>query len=196
MDRVEVMRGGSDPERGLLGPLPGVRHKDVLAYEFELPAEFLPWPGRTNLQRVFVLLDLGVSLSRPVWREVTLANGDTGLGLDDPDSWFVDLVQITRAGNRYTSRDLYLDVIVPLDGRHQRVLDLDEFADALAEGSLDASDAVDGLRRWQAFLDRHLHCDRDPAAAWTDFPPAAIAPLLAAPAPLGPPVRWRHRRHA
>jgi hypothetical protein len=196
MERVEVMRGGSDPGRNLLGPLPGVRHGDVLAYEFELPAQFRPWPGRTNLQRVFVLLDLGISLSNPVWREVTLANGDTGLGFDDPDNWYVDLVQITRTGSRYVSRDLYLDVIVPLDGRHQRLLDLDEFADALADGSLDAADAVDGLRRWQTFLDRHLHHDRDPAAAWTDFPPAAIRPLAAVPAPLGPPVRWRQRRHA
>jgi hypothetical protein len=36
-------------------------------------------------------------------------------------------------------------------------------------------------------LDRHLHIGRFPVTGWTYFPPAAIAPLTALPAPLGPP---------
>jgi hypothetical protein len=195
MQRVEVMRGGSDPERSLFGPLPGMRHDNVLAYEFELPEQFTPWPGRSRLERIFVLLDLGVSMSRPCWREVHLGNGATGLGIDagleDPDTWYVDLVKVGRSRDRYVFRDLYLDVIVPTDGRHQRLLDLDEYADAIDDETLSVADAVDGLRRWQAFLDRHLHADRDPSGGWTDFPPKAIGPLAALPAPLGPPVRWR-----
>jgi hypothetical protein len=66
---------------------------------------------------------------------------------------------------------LYIDVLVPGDGRHQRLLDLDEFADAIEAGQLDIGTAVDGLRRWQRFLDRHLHAARDPNSQWTDFPP-------------------------
>jgi hypothetical protein len=194
MQRVEVMRAGSDPCGPLFGPLPGVRYGDVVAYEFELPEEFVPWPGRSRLQRIFVLLDVGVSLSRPGWREVLLGNGATGLGIDagrdDPQTWYVDLARVDRRGRRYVVRDLYLDVIVPTDGRHQRLLDLDEFAEAIETGALSTAEAVDGLRRWQRFLDRYLHTDRDPQATWTDFPPAAVVPLLGLDEPLGPPVMW------
>jgi hypothetical protein len=83
-------------------------------------------------------------------------------------------------------RDLYIDVLVPTDGRHQRLLDLDEFADAVEAGQLDAGVAADGLRRWQRFLDRHLHSARDPQDGWTDFPPRRLRELAALPAPLGP----------
>jgi hypothetical protein len=196
MQRVEVWRGASDPTSALFGPLPGMRDGEVLAYEFELPEQFVPWPGRSRLERTFVLLDLGVSMSVPVWREVRLANGDTGLGIDagfttNPQTWYVDLVHLERDGRSYAVRDLYIDVIIPTDGRHQRLLDLDEFATAIENGSLSMAEAIDGLRRWQAFLDRHLHRDRDPSAEWADFPPKAIEPLADLPSPLGPPVRWR-----
>lgn len=89
---------------------------------------------------------------------------------------------------RGPAADLYVDVLVPVDGRHQRLLDLDEFADAIEAGSLDVGAAIDGLRRWQRFLDRHLHADRDPAERWTDFPPQRPRELAALPAPLGPVV--------
>jgi hypothetical protein len=62
--------------------------------------------------------------------------------------------------------------------------DLDDFAAAVQEGALPPSDAVDGLRRWQRFLDRYLHRGRFPAVGWRDFPPAVIEPLAALPAPL------------
>ena len=107
----------------MFGPLPGVRSGDVLAYEFELSARFTPWPGRTLLERVFVLLDL------------------------------------------------------------------DEYADAMAAGLLDTGVAIDGLRRWQRFLDRHLHANRDPQDEWTDFPPRRLRDLAALPVPLGPVVK-------
>ena len=80
--------------------------------------------------------------------------------------------------------------MVPTDGRHQRLLDLDEFADAIDEGHLPIEVATDALRRWQRFLDRHLHRDRDPTARWPDFPPRAIEEPAALPALLGPVVTW------
>jgi hypothetical protein len=195
MQRVEVWRGGSDPSGALFGPLPGMRDGDVMAYEFELPDHFVPRPGRSRLERTYVLLDLGVSMSVPGWREVRLPNGGTGPGIDagliDPQTWYVDLVHIERDGRHYAVRDLCLDVIVPTDGRHHRVLDLDGFADAIEHGTITVSEAIDGLRRWQAFLDRHLHRERDPSARWSDFPPRAIESLAKLPSPLGPPVQWR-----
>jgi hypothetical protein len=169
----------------LFGPLPGVRSDDTLAYEFELPDRFTPWPGRTRLERVFVLLDLGVSMSLPAWRSTPGVDRDKS----GPDTWYVDLVHITAEHGSIIVRDLYIDVLVPVDGRHQRLLDLDEFADAIEAGRLDAGTAVDGLRRWQRFLDRHLHADRDPHDQWTDFPPRRLRDLAALPAPLGPIVK-------
>ncbi len=94
----------------------------------------------------------------------------------------------TAGPDSITVRDLYIDVLVPVDGRHQRLLDLDEFADAIEAGQLDVGTAVDGLRRWQRFLDRHLHAARDPNSQWTDFPPRRLRELAALPAPLGPVV--------
>jgi aminoglycoside phosphotransferase (APT) family kinase protein len=79
--------------------------------------------------------------------------------------------------------------MVPMDGRHYRMLDLDGFADAIDDASLSIEQAVDALRRWQRFLDRHLHAERAPVVAWTDFPPAAILALLERP-PFANPLRW------
>lgn len=177
MERTEVWRES-------FGPLPGVRDGDVLAYEFQLPDRFEPWPGGTRLERVFVLLDLGVSLSVPVWHRC----GDVDRTAAGPTTWYVDLVRVEVSLDAVIVRDLYADVYVPVDGRHQRMLDLDEFADAIEAGELSVADAVDGLRRWQRFLDRHLHADREPAGEWTDFPPRRLERLAALPAPLGPVV--------
>jgi predicted RNA-binding protein associated with RNAse of E/G family len=80
-------------------------------------------------------------------------------------------------------RDLWIDVMVPTDGRHYRMLDLDEFADAVDQRLLPLEVALDGLRRWQRFLDEFLHHERDPRASWTDFPPAVFDDLAALPGP-------------
>jgi hypothetical protein len=163
----------------------------VVAYEWELPERFEPWPGRTQLERTFVLLDLGVSCANPCWVRQTEADGSVVEA--DPrgqDSWYVDLITVEMQGNRYTFRDLYIDMMVPTDGRHCRMLDLDEYADAMADGGLSLSVAIDGLRRWQRFLDRHLYTDRFPPTTWADFPPASIRRLYAMNETFGTPVRW------
>ncbi|MGW6932143.1 DUF402 domain-containing protein [Lentzea sp. NPDC054927] len=175
MERIEVWRES-------LGPLPGVRDGDVLAYEFQLPDRFEPWPGGTLLERVFVLLDLGVSMSVPAWQRARRTDrSDAG-----PTTWYVDLVALEEKPGAVIVRDLYADVVVPVDGRHQRMLDLDEYADAIESGELSVVDAIDGLRRWQRFLDLHLHSEREPRGEWTDFPPRRLNALMALPAPLGP----------
>jgi len=188
-ETIEVMRGRHGDEQ-LFGPLPGVLHGQVAAYEFKLPDSFEPWPGRSLLERTFVLLDLGVSFANPCWVRHLKADGAViDRTQDGSDTWYVDLVTVEREGDRYTFRDLYIDVMVPMDGRHYRMLDLDEFADAIDNASLSIVLAIDALRRWQRFLDRHLHADRAPMGTWTDFPPAAILPLVELP-PFAAPVRW------
>jgi hypothetical protein len=52
-------------------------------------------------------------------------------------------------------------------------------------GQLDVGTAVDGLRHWRRFLDRHLYAARDPNSQWPDFPPRRLRELAALPAPLG-----------
>lgn len=190
LERVEVIRGrhGQDVD---FGPLPGVRLGNVVAYEFELPERFEPRPGLTRLQRVFVLLDLGVSFSDPCWAR--RRDDDGTVFENDPNSlvaWYVDLVKVEVTGNQYAFRDLYIDVMVPMDGRHYRVLDLDEYADAMAAGMVSLEDAIDGLRRWQWFLDLHLHTGLWPSAQWSDFPPECIRELAELPAPLGEPISY------
>jgi hypothetical protein len=192
VQHVKVWRGRYGDPVPLLGPLPAIRAGRVLAYEFGLPARFVPWPGRALLQRTFLLLDLGVSINLPCWREMVTSAGDVVPGIDpgnsEPTTWYVDLVHVTDDEGDIVVRDLYIDVMVPTDGRHQRMLDLDEFGDAIADGTMPVQVAVDGLRRWQAFLDQFLHHDRDPRQGWTDFPPLAIRKLAALPGPLGPVV--------
>jgi hypothetical protein len=166
LEPVQVMRGQS-------GPFPGARRGDAVAYEFELHEALVPRPGTTRLERVFVLLDVGIQLSNPpYWHGA------------DAACWYVDLVTVSGGNGRFTVWDRYVDLIVATDGRPYRMLDLDEFATAVQEGALSWSDAVDALRRWQRFLDRYLHRERFPAAGWADFPPAVIEPLAALPAPL------------
>jgi hypothetical protein len=185
------MRGTHRVPDELFGPLPGRRDGNVVAYEFELPDKFEPWPGRNRLERTFVLLDVGVSFANPCWSALREADGTlTELDLDGQDSWYVDLVSVETQGNRFTFRDLYIDAIVPTDGRHCRMLDLDEYADAMRDGSLGLEAAIDGLQRWQRFLDTYLYSGRWPSSEWSDFPPRTIKVLREQIAPFGERVRW------
>lgn len=196
MHPVQVWRGAFGDPAPLFGPLPGVRSGQVIAYEFALPERFEPRPGRTRLERAYVLTDVGVGMAVPCWLTARTAGGEVVRGVDaavtgEGTTWYVDLLQVTERENEIIIRDLYIDVMVPTDGRHHRLLDLDEFADAIDQGRMTIDVAVDALRRWQSFLDTYLYGGRDPRAGWSDFPPRAIAALEALPGPLGPVVTWR-----
>ena len=105
IEPVEVLRGTHKDLSFHFGPLPGFRLDNVVTYEFELPERFEPWPGRTRLERTFVLLDVGVSFANPCWVRDTRPDG-TVVTTDLPgrDSWYVDLVTVEAQGNRYTVR--------------------------------------------------------------------------------------------
>ncbi len=123
----------------------------------------------------------------PSWRTWTRDDGTIADGLDG-QTWYVDLVTVADHEGGLLATDLYLDVMLCPDGRHPRLLDLDELADAVDAG-LDSAVATDGLRRFQAFLDRHVYPGRRPSAEYADFPPAAIAELVTAP-PSGDRLRY------
>ncbi len=98
IEPVEVLRGTHKDLSFQFGPLPGFRLDNVVAYEFELPERFEPWPGRTRLERTFVLLDVGVSFANPCWVRDTRPDG-TVVTIDPRgrDSWYVDLVTVVPA---------------------------------------------------------------------------------------------------
>ncbi|MGN6483671.1 MAG: DUF402 domain-containing protein [Thermomicrobiales bacterium] len=140
---------------------PALKDGEAIAWEYA-SAE----TGTTG--RSFVLLEFGVKLTiPPIW----IQRGDP--------LWYVDLAIVRRDGDLYRIIDLDVDLIVPTDGRPYRTLDLDELADAVEAGEFPAAEAMDGLRRWQRFLDAHIHRfgPRDVDAGWRDFPPAVIARL-------------------
>src|SRR5262245_3189843 len=117
--------------RGDSGPFVGMRLGDAIAYEFELDRSVVPRPGMTRLERVFVLLDVGVQLSNPPYWQGA-----------DAACWYVDLVDVSGADGRFTVWDQYIDVIVATDGRPYRILDLDEFATAVHQGALTLPQAL------------------------------------------------------
>ena len=83
-----------------------------MAYEFELDDSLVPRPGTTRLERVFVLLDVGVQLSNPpYWHG------------EDAACWYVDLVTVAAGDGMFTVWDQYVDLIVATDGRPYRMLD-------------------------------------------------------------------------
>ena len=161
------------------GPFDGCQQGTAVAYDWALEPPMRAVDGSiVERQRSYLLLDAGVALTVPgYWR-----------GGPEQHSWYVDLVRIETARHHgvsvLTVQDLYLDLVVPTDGRPYRMLDLDEFGAALADGRLDPQTARRALADWQRFLDGHLH-DRDGSrgGGFPDFPPAELAPVLDWPGP-------------
>ena len=154
-----------------LGPLPGIRRGNVLAYEFDVAPRWFTHhatrPEHPVRQRAFVLIDEQIQLNQPVVF---------------PDShrgwWYADLVSIEDHDTEVLIRDDYLDVVVGPPNRPYRVLDLDEYATALATGGVTAARVSAGLTAFQRFLDKHLNAGYTMSDRWPDFPPAAIDELL------------------
>lgn len=115
---------------------------------------------------------------------------DTGLQINQPvifpeqqrGWWYCDLVRVVDTGDTVHVDDHWIDIIVGPPDHPYRVLDLDEYADAVATGQIGAATGADGLRRTQTFLDRHLNRRHDVRRdRWPDFPPRAITRLAELP---------------
>jgi hypothetical protein len=152
--------------RGAWGPFPGARLGRVACYDFPLREQDFVRPGLPRQDRSYLLLDEGIQLSCP-----------PGFPEEQAGWWYVDLVEIAEHGNELTVTDHYLDVIIGPPGHYYRVLDMDEFGDAIAEGKLTPDQAVAGLRHFQRFLDTHLNRRHETNLEWPDFPPAVLQPL-------------------
>jgi hypothetical protein len=157
--------------------IPGLWDGRVVAWLSHVPeGEVEPNTGRTLVERDFLLLDHGVKIVNPCcWGDRWDA------------SWYVDLVIVDQVGDdHFVVTDADLDLVVHGDGLPYRTLDIDELADAIEAGEFPLPVALDAMRRWQRFLDTHLHQRTGPGVHdytehWADFPPASIAALAALP---------------
>jgi hypothetical protein len=150
------------------GPFDGAIIGNVLAYSV-VWTDRKQQPPVDHDERLFVLLDLGVQMSNP----------PRYLGGPQSESWYVDLVILEEDGDRIAIRDHDIDVVISTDGRGYRMLDLEEYAEAFENGECTLPELLDGLKRWQAFLDRHLHDGPHPVQPWPDFPPKSLEPFAA-----------------
>ncbi|GIG62910.1 hypothetical protein Lfu02_72820 [Longispora fulva] len=142
----------------------GLRRGGVVAYDWGFEKD-----GRAYTQRSFVLLDDGVQINQPAL-----------FPAEQRGWWYCDLVAVADHGDSVAVDDLLIDVIVGPPDHPYRMLDLDEYADAMASGRLDAVAAADGLRRVQRFLDRRLNRRHDTTRTWPSFPPREVADLQTA----------------
>lgn len=152
-----------------IGPLPGVRSGEAVVYEMDVHPRWFTDPRPTGpvRQRVYVLPAQQVQLQQPVaWT------------LDREDWWYVDLIEVDDQGDCLALRDDYLDFIVGPPDRPYRIVDMDEYAEALSEGKVTAARVAEGLRAAQTFAERHLHRQPFSEPPWPDFPPADIQPLF------------------
>ncbi|MBT3273984.1 MAG: DUF402 domain-containing protein [Spirochaetales bacterium] len=111
-----------------------------------------------KMVRHFVLLGKGVKLMYEPW------------GWEH--EWYADIISIDQIQDDIIElRDLLVDIIIEGDGPTYRVIDLDDLADAVENGSISPNDHGDCLRKLQRFLDKHLHAGKD-------FPPKIIEPYM------------------
>jgi len=88
------------------------------------------------------------------------------------DQWYVDLIKIeTISQNEIHIKDMYIDIIVQGNGPTYKIIDFDDFSDALVKGLININDIEFTLKKLQNFLDHHLHDCRD-------FPPTIIKQYL------------------
>jgi hypothetical protein len=140
----------------------GVRWRGVVAYDWGFDDA-----DGSHRQRSFVLLDDGVQINQPV-----------RFPPEQRDWWYCDLVSVVEDDRVVQVDDLWIDFVVGPPDHPYRVLDLDEYADALSDGRLALAQAADGLRRAQTFLDRRLNRRYDTKRVWPDFPPDAVMRLM------------------
>ncbi|WP_037607399.1 DUF402 domain-containing protein [Streptacidiphilus rugosus] len=148
----------------------GIRRGNVVAYDWGFHQD-----GADHVQRTFVLLDEHMQINQPV--------------LFPPEQrgwWYCDLVSLewdVSSRGLLRTQDLWIDVVIGPPDHPYRLLDLDDYADALADGRIGPAQAADGLRRTQRFLDRRVNRRHEATQAWPDFPPAEVEELLGADLP-------------
>ncbi|MER5638550.1 DUF402 domain-containing protein [Kitasatospora sp. NPDC002227] len=140
----------------------GIRRGSVIAYDWGFSEG-----GVEHVQRTYLLLDEHLQIDQPV-----------AFPPEQRGWWYCDLVAVDTSGSPVVrTEDRWIDVIVGPPDHPYRLLDLDEYAAALADGRLGAAEAAEGLTRMQHFLDRRLNRRHDTTRTWPDFPPREVEEL-------------------
>ncbi|MCM3781521.1 DUF402 domain-containing protein [Neobacillus mesonae] len=122
-----------------------------------------------------VYFDRFDDLSRKVIRHYILVNEGVKL-MYEPwgwiNEWYVDLVEIKKISDHEIElTDLYIDIVVEGNGPTYRLIDLEEYADAVTEGQIDIQEMNKQLKQVQTFLENYLHRGKV-------FPPEQVRQLM------------------
>ncbi|MCC9308465.1 hypothetical protein LN042_15445 [Kitasatospora sp. RB6PN24] len=148
----------------------GIRRGNVVAYDWGFHED-----GTDYVQRTFVLLDEHMQINQPVMFPPEQAGW-----------WYCDLVSLEWGGPGHgllKTQDMWIDVIIGPPDHPYRLLDLNDYADALEDGRISPGQAADGLRRTQRFLDHRLNRRHEATRTWPAFPPTEVGELLSADLP-------------
>jgi predicted RNA-binding protein associated with RNAse of E/G family len=87
-------------------------------------------------------------------------------------NWYADLIRIDIISeNQINLIDLYIDIIIESNNQTYRIIDLDDFANAIVNDLICYKDIKTALNNLQSFLDNYLHNGKD-------FPPNIIIPFI------------------
>ncbi|MCM3126930.1 MULTISPECIES: DUF402 domain-containing protein [unclassified Paenibacillus] len=74
------------------------------------------------------------------------------------NEWYVDLVDIKMNNDaEIVLTDLYIDIVIEGNGPTYRLIDLEEYADAVSQGLICTKDMNKHLTQVQLFLEKYLH---------------------------------------
>jgi uncharacterized protein len=150
-ETFDVASGTNTDPKGFVRP---VQEYQVKPFGLYVSREM---PGHPRLSWVesWLLPELGVRVTDWWWRP----------GHEQDQDFYLDIVDITRAGDVWRTVDHYLDIVVRTR-RDSAVIDADEFVAAVAGGLLDPEAAqralntsyraISGLNRYGHDLDRWL----------------------------------------
>jgi predicted RNA-binding protein associated with RNAse of E/G family len=108
--------------------------------------------------RHFVLMNEGIKLMYEPWGW--------------KDEWYADLIHIGKYNeDTIELKYMYIDVVIEGNGPTYRIIDLEEYADAVNQGIISLKDLRKQFIQLQLFLDNYLHRGKE-------FPPKVIIDLM------------------
>lgn len=130
VETFDVRAGTNTDPKGFIRPVEEYRVEPFGLYMVR-PMQKHP---RVDWIESWLLPEQGIRVTDWGWRP----------GHERDQDFYLDIVDIERAGERWRTVDHYLDIVVRT-GRDSTVLDLDEYVSAVANGLLDAAAAERAL---------------------------------------------------
>jgi hypothetical protein len=134
-----------------LGQIEGVGNDEIVYFD--------TFDDEANKKiRHFILLNEGIKLMYEPWGW--------------KNEWYADLIKVERHNEHMVELfDMYIDIIIEGNGPTYRIIDLEEYADAVTGGNIPLNEIKPHFIQLQLFLDNYLHRGRV-------FPPKLIKDLM------------------